>query len=42
MLRDSNPDEYFFETIAGFLIYDKKSGNKTEPVYYTFFSNEVM
>jgi hypothetical protein len=42
VLRASNPDDYFFETIAGFLIADHRSGGKTEPAYYTFFSNEVI
>ena len=41
VLRKSrDPDEYFSENIAGFLITDDKQTN--QPTYITWFSNEVI
>ncbi|CAB4007510.1 ATP-binding cassette sub-family A member 3-like [Paramuricea clavata] len=40
VLRKSNPGEYFFENIAGFLITDDKKTNQL--VYNTWFSNEAL
>jgi hypothetical protein len=40
VLRKSDPGEYFFENIAGFLITDDKQTNQS--TYNTWFSNEVI
>ena len=37
VLRDSNPEEYFYDNVVGFLI-DK---DKSENMYYVWYSNEV-
>lgn len=39
VLRQSDPDDYFFETVTGFMVdHDKE---KNLPTYISWFSNEV-